>query len=109
MDMRIVDVVIGLMLVFAILSLIATAAQEIIATMMNARGRHLERAIKSLLGGSPELFESVLKHPLIGSLSNTGSLSKTDRVPSYIPANLVVSALLHSLARSGRSSTPAQF
>ena len=51
----IVDVVISLATVFALFSLLCTAIQEMIATWLNRRGRHLEYAISDLLGGSIEL------------------------------------------------------
>ena len=47
MDTRIIDVVIGVALVFAITSLLATALQELWASMRSLRGEYLKKAVAS--------------------------------------------------------------
>jgi hypothetical protein len=97
----ILDVAIGLILVYLLLSLIATAAREGIESMMKSRAVLLERGIRALLddssgsGFTTRLYE----HPLISSLF-LGAYEPLARrrtganLPAYIPTGLFVQALL---------------
>jgi hypothetical protein len=62
------DVVIGLAFVFFIVSLLAAAINESIATMLNWRAAQLEDAIKKLLG-DPSDAVKFFNHPAIAALS----------------------------------------
>jgi hypothetical protein len=97
----ILDVAIGLILVYLLLSLIATAAREGIESMMKSRAVQLERGIRALLddpsasGYAPRVYQ----HPLIASLYE-GEYDVVARrrtganLPAYIPTGLFVKALL---------------
>jgi hypothetical protein len=92
----IIDVAIGVMLVYLFLSLICSVITEWISSRLELRAKNLEEGIRSLLsdpagdGHSLKLFE----HPLIKGLSNKG------KKPSYIPSNLFALALLDIIAPS---------
>ena len=97
----ILDVAIGLILVYLLLSLIATAAREGIESMMKSRAVQLERGIRALLddpsgsGFSTRFY----KHPLISSLFEGEYQAVARRrtganLPAYIPTGSFVQAVL---------------
>jgi hypothetical protein len=66
---NIIDVAIGLVFVFLLLSLICSAAHEIIEAFMKARAANLERGIQELAGNdSQEFVAKLYDHGLINSL-----------------------------------------
>jgi hypothetical protein len=66
---NIIDVAIGLVFIFLLLSLICSAAHEIIEAFMKARAANLERGIQELAGNnSQEFVSSLYDHGLINSL-----------------------------------------
>ncbi|OWQ93818.1 hypothetical protein CDN99_05120 [Roseateles aquatilis] len=118
MDMRFIEVCIGLVLVFALTSLLVTTVTEIWASVRGRRGANLERALRSMLaddpgkGGWHGLFpqrratpftQALLDHPLMVSQSQgrEGEQGK----PSYLSGDLVVSVLLDLLAKATPGGT----
>lgn len=121
--LEILDVVIGLMLVYLLLSLLATAINEYISAVMNLRGKELARGLGRLLDDLDEkdalkkafdgvgdkatattakLTEQFYNHPLIRQLATRRGLlfrrfSEEPRLPSYIPARTFAQALLDVL------------
>ncbi len=104
-----ISIAIGLVLIFLILSLLATSLQEVIAGWMSLRGKMLERALEKLLTnetvegkieeGSKELFERFKKHNWYGNM-------KPDKrwyhffggiAPSYISGSSFVTIFLQTL------------
>src|SRR4051794_476139 len=70
----VVDLVIGLVLVFFLLSLVTSGVNEVISKWLNRRSRYLVAALGKLLGGLTPQF---LGHPLIQGLAKNA-----DRPPS---------------------------
>jgi hypothetical protein len=127
--LEILDVVIGLMFVYLLLSLLATAINEYISAVMNRRGKELARGIGRLLEDleGPEALRSAFKglhssapvqslteqfynHPLIRPLATRrgrlfGMIHDEPRLPSYIPARTFALALLDVLGYSEPSAT----
>ena len=128
---EIIDVVIGMIFVFLLLSLVCSAASEIIEAWLNKRADYLEKGISELLtdrDGSGYLKE-IYRHPLIaglyrdkygeeetgwrqnlsprllGILSELG-LKKT-RLPSYIPAENFALALMDIVLDTSAATTSA--
>ena len=128
---EIIDVVIGMIFVFLVLSLVCSAASEIIEAWLNKRADYLEKGISELLtdhDGSGYLKE-IYRHPLIaglyrdkygeeetgwrqnlsprllGILSELG-LKKT-RLPSYIPAENFALALMDIVLDTSAATTSA--
>jgi hypothetical protein len=98
----VIDVAIGLVFVFLLLSLICTAAHEIIEALMKARAANLERGIAELAGANSQDFVTRLySHGLINSLfkgtynaaTAKGLFSKRN-LPSYIPSKNFALALI---------------
>ena len=120
MDNRMIDVAIGLALVFAMTSLMVTALQEILSQWNGKRGEVLMRALVSFAGDDEKFVEALLAHPLIKSLSDTAPVpvtglraspllkwlpfvarsTKAPRKPSYIEADSLVSALIGRLVQT---------
>lgn len=73
----ILDIVIGLVFIYLILSLLTSEIQEIIATLLQWRAEHLKKSIEVLLSGNSETDKQVAKefatklysHPLIRTLN----------------------------------------
>jgi hypothetical protein len=95
---RIVDVALGLSLLYLLLSLACSAVQEIIAGALGLRQAALERGIEQMLN-SKALRQALYAHPLIQSLHH-GALERTRR-PSYIASDVFAAALL-DVMRSGQ-------
>lgn len=113
MDTRMIDVAIGLGLVFALTSLFVTALQEVFSSMSKMRGRVLQQALASFLGDDREFAQAIMDHPLLVSLSAETQAQRNERRPSYMDASSVVTALLAHLADTHfadgrRPSTPLE-
>ncbi len=87
--LEILDIAIGLVFVYLLLSLMCTAVNEYLAALLNKRGKELIRGIDQLLGEDRALRDAFYEHPLISSLYPPGG-----RKPSYIPARNFAMALL---------------
>ena len=96
----ILDVIIGLIFVYLLLSLICSAIQETIASAAGLRAETLQDGIKNLLDDPNikdakakirDLKTEVYEHPLIKNLARAG------KKPSYIPARNFTIALLDVL------------
>lgn len=111
MDTRMIDVMIGLVLVFALTSLAVTAIQEVMASWGNSRGDNLQEAVASLLGDNREFARKLLAQPLILSMSQANADASRQRRPSYLTADVFVTNLLSYLASQYssniRPATPA--
>lgn len=130
----VLDVAIGLLFVYLLLSLICSAVRESIEARLKSRALHLERGIRELLRDtdSTQLARKVYEHPLVYSLypgnyeppakprGEFGGLSwlwatiwgwlpwtKPTNLPSYIPARNFALALL-DLAGRGETDKAAQ-
>ncbi len=82
-----IEVVIGLILIMLFYSLLASIIMELLANFLGLRGKHLEKALKSLLSSSDrneELFDNFVKSPLYQQLSGRAYGKKS--APSYISA-----------------------
>lgn len=104
----ILDVAIGLMFVYLLLSLMVTASSEIIAAWLKRRNKNLWLGVENLIGS--QIAQDFYNHPLIRSLSPPrpvkespwqSLLRKVRAVapgPSYIPSRTFAIALLDQLS-----------
>ena len=93
------DITIGVIFIYLILSLACTAANEIIAGIFNWRAKNLEIGIRNLLTDKdqPGFEDEFYNHPMIRSLYG----QKSDgRKPSYIPPRIFSLVLLDLIAPS---------
>jgi hypothetical protein len=87
-----VDIAIGLVFVYLVLSLVVTAAQEVLETIIKLRGAHLAKGIAKLLGAARarEFFASAP----VAALSPDRWFGGGTRKPSYIPARTFATVVL---------------
>ena len=112
-DDTIIDITLGLLLFFLVLSLICSALQEWIASAVGLRSRNLRKGIDNLLGA--EIAKSFYKHGLVkGLYRQPGKLGTLMRSfggrgigPSYIEPRLFADVLVDLIDR-GAGSPAAQ-
>jgi hypothetical protein len=109
---NILDVAVGLVFVFLLLSLISSAANELIESAVKKRAVFLHRGIIELIGGTDsdegkKLLTAIYDHGLVNALykGTYASASKDGDLPSYIPAQNFALALL-DLRHSGQALPP---
>ena len=96
----VLEVVIGVIFVYLSLSLVCTAANELIASLTTWRARNLAHGIRNLLNykTTDELLKGIYNHPLIQSLYRDSK-----RLPSYIPSRTFALALMDIIVPAGSS------
>src|SRR6266700_228292 len=110
----VLEVAIGLTLVYLLFSLICSAINEFIARLLKWRSKTLEDGIKSMLEGLTDaegksVANRIYDTPLIRGLIGKGkALTKTDLKPTYIPSRTFALALLDIVAPS-QKDRPATF
>lgn len=103
---EILEVAIGLVFMWLVLSISAMQFQEWIANLFKWRAKGMEGAIRSMLGGldeGQELTEILYNHPLIAGLS-----SGTHKKLSYIPAGKFALALFDIVMSAGTEAWPVK-
>ena len=91
LDHPIIDVGLGLILFYVMFSLVASAVQEWIASVLGLRSENLRDGVRNLIGD--EYATRVYEHPLISNLA------KKDKLPSYIAPETLSTVLLEVIAR----------
>ena len=115
MDMPVLDVAIGMIFLYLLLSLIVTTLQESIASLLRWRSENLYNAIANLLedkelpGEWQSLAIDVYRHPLVAKLcrgelgaendTKSFGLKNSRRLPSYLPSRTFAIALLDVLRK----------
>ncbi len=113
-DSAALDVALGLIFVYVVLSLVSSAVVETLSSVFAWRADFLKKGLHNLLEdpAAPGLMEDVFRHPLVSALirpergAPEGRLARIpgmrrfvgwtrrERYPSYLPSRAVVSALL---------------
>lgn len=87
---QVLEVMIGLLLVFLALSVVCSGIKEIIASLFALRSRTLEIAIRKMLHEiNGDAAKNLLQHPLIA-----GTVSPDKKLPSYISSRNFALALV---------------
>ena len=100
------DIAIGLVLVFLLVSLILTAAQEALEGLLKSRGGTLQAALLELFQHDSALLKRFYEHPLVFALYRQAypglpvEGANTRNLPSYIPRE-TFSAVMTQLRSSG--------
>src|SRR6267378_3643573 len=89
----VIDIAIGLVFVYLLLSLICSAVNEIIERFAKYRASDLERGIKELLHDQAWV-DQIYKHPLVNGLFEGAYEPGGKKLPSYIPATNFALALM---------------
>lgn len=87
---QVLDVIVGLVFIYLLLSIICTATNEMIVALFYLRARNLLKGIVNLL--ADKRSNGFYNHPLIRGLS------RGNKKPSYIPVYTFVLALLDDIA-----------
>ena len=76
------DVAIGLVFIYLLYSLLVTAIQEMISSLLNYRGKVLYKAIRQMLcdKGEDVLAQKFYNHPLLRKLT----FQRNNKFPSYL-------------------------
>ncbi|MEJ5224545.1 MAG: hypothetical protein WHV44_08820 [Anaerolineales bacterium] len=105
------EIAIGLVFTWLVLSLAAMYLQDWIVTALRWRSSLLEAAIRNLLGNDQELTEAFYNHPLIQSLHSGKKgarfFDKFQR-PSYIPSSHFSLALFDIIITAGTEASVIQ-
>lgn len=99
LDNAILDVAIGLVLVYLTLGLVCTAISELINQRLGLRSNTLQDALLRLLDGEATRA-AFFAHPLISPLREGNS-----SYPSYVPADLFARTVLDLAAKGGAPPT----
>ena len=102
----ILDVAIGLIFVFLLVSLLVTIANEMVAAALLSRAKWLQKGITQLLGSA--WMKKFYAHPLIQGTTAKGSRGKKAVGPSYIPSRAYATVLLHLVAEQGGAVSTAR-
>lgn len=98
------DVAIGLVFVYLMVSFVCSAGVELVEVFLKNRPKKLLEGITELLGQSDTLVKKIYGDPLVNSLykGKFGELPPT-KLPSYIPARNFALAVLNQLPGAGGS------
>ncbi len=110
MDTRMIDVIIGLVLVIALASLVVTILSELHASLLGSRGKTLQQQLNSIGGDNPKFSGALLESPLLKSISQFKDDESKQRAPSYISGQMFVAALLErmdGLTGNERAASPS--
>lgn len=83
-----IEVAIGVIFIYLSLSLVCTAANELIASLTRWRAKTLAEGIRNLFQYDKGMEHRIYNHPLIRGLYRKG------KMPSYIPSRTFASALM---------------
>lgn len=92
LGLPILDVAIGLIFIYLLLSLVVSAANEVLASILRWRATMLWQGLETVLG-DPKMAEKLYDHPLMKALRRGGT-----KRPSYIPARTFALALVDTVA-----------
>ena len=98
---EVLEVAVGLIFMWLVLSISTMQVQEWIVTRLRWRADDLEKAIRQMLM-SNELADEIYNHPLIRSMKKAPKPGdKKDPKPSYIPADKFALILFDTVASAG--------
>ncbi len=97
LDHPAIDIVLGTILFYVVLSLVASAVQEWIASLFGLRSKNLSAGINRLIGD--QYAQKVYGHPLIKNLA------KENKLPSYIAPETLSTVLLEVIAKDNANKS----
>jgi hypothetical protein len=99
-----IEVAIGVIFIYLLLSLISTSISEMIASILRKRSDHLLQGVKNLLNDQEftGIAQQLYMHGLVQSISKeAANPSRANIFPSYMSSNTFATALLDILASRG--------
>jgi hypothetical protein len=107
----IIDIAIGIVFVFLLVSVIASTINEIILSFLNMRGKELLAGLQTLLDDADGsgLVDKLYNHGQIyGLFKGSFNLKKPGNLPAYIPSQNFVMAFLDIIPAAAQLSTSGQ-
>jgi hypothetical protein len=105
---EILEVAIGLIFVWLVLSVGTMSLQEWIGNILNLRARGLEKAIVRMLS-SQDLARRFYAYPLITNLyQKPKKPGQKGRLPSYIPPDKFAATIFELIVQAGTDNSPIQ-
>lgn len=107
----IIDIAIGVVFVFLLVSVIASTVNEIILSFLNMRGKELLTGLQTLLDDTDAsgLVNKLYNHgQIFGLFQGAFDPKKAGNLPSYIPAQNFVMAFLDIVPATAQLSTSGQ-
>ncbi len=97
--MQTLDVVIGLIIYFLFMSLVASALVEMIAALARKRGKLLRDAVDAATNGGHAFNNALYLHPLIYGLFESEKVGMKEKksLPSYIPSEVFAQAYVETV------------
>jgi hypothetical protein len=114
----VIDIAIGLIFIYLILSLLASEIQEIITTLLQWRAKHLKKSVESLLAGgsetrdidiikAEELVKNLYEDPLINTLNHQAK-DKIEKQFREISQNITRTSSKRGEKQSSPSYIPSE-
>jgi hypothetical protein len=105
---EILEVGIGLVFVWLVISVATMSLQEWFGNLLNTRAKEMEKVITQMLS-SPETTSQFYAHPLISNLYKPSKKAgKKSRLPSYIPAAKFGAAIFSIVVQAGTDNSPVR-
>lgn len=107
---EVLDVAIGLVFIYLVLSLVCSAACELIESFLKRRAMFLERGLQELLNDKTDsgLVSRIYNHPLVNSLFHGNyQPGRKANLPSYIPPAMFSLALMDIIGLCGSNANAA--
>ncbi len=93
------DVAIGLSFIYLLMALVCTSVNELLAGLLNKRGKFLDLGITRMLGGDAALKDQLYNHPLIRGIT----IDDRRKHPAYIAPQNFATALMDVITGPGKS------
>jgi hypothetical protein len=105
---EILEVAIGLVFIWLVLSVATMSLQEWLGNILNSRAKELEKAISQMLS-TPNTTSQFYAHPLISNLyKQPKKAGQKARLPSYIPSSKFGAALFSLVVQAGTDNSPVR-
>ena len=114
---QILEVAIGMVFMYLLLSLICSALGEWVASLVSLRAKNLKNGIQHILNDSQGigLCKELYEHPFIRNLFDPGKrvirflLPKKEKEPAYIHPKIFAAALLDTIVPYDSTNSPKSF
>jgi len=104
----ILEVGIGLIFAWLVLSVTTSEIQEIIKRILNLRAKHLQKSILEMFKYEQELVDQFYSHPAIMELSKVeknGEVKKPDYIPNDVFAEVAMEILMNARQKAKASAS----
>lgn len=105
---EILEVAIGLIFVWLVLSVGTMSVQEWIGNLLNLRARDMEKAIIRMVGNK-DFARRLYEYPLIANLNPSPKRpGRKGRLPSYIPPEKFAATIFELIVQAGTDNSPVE-